>query len=110
MKLKYLSAIFAMGLSSASIAAPNDLFLQADDFRTHDTALKLTLAVDAVNDTIDVFDMRQSEGVSGDRGDYIGGHIAAEYQLHPKWSLEGSYYYRDIDLAPDTNTIHTGLI
>lgn len=110
MKLKYLIIALASGLSSYSLAAPNDLFLQADDFKAQDSALKVTVAIDAVNDSIDIFDMRQSEGVRGDRGDYIGGHIAAEYQLNPHWSIEGSYYYRDIDLAPDTNTIHTGLL
>ncbi len=109
MKIKYL-ILSLIGLSGYSIAAPHDLFLQADDFKAQDAALKVTIAIDAVNDTIDVFDMRQSEGVSGDRGDYIGGNLAAEYQLNPHWSLEGRYHYRDIDLAPDTNTIHTALL
>ena len=110
MKLKYLALALSTGLSSYSVAAPNDLFLQADDFKKQDSALHVTVAVDAVNDAIDLFDMRQSEGVKGDRGDYIGGHIAAEYQLNSNWRVEGSYYYRDIDLAPDTNSIHSGLI
>ena len=110
MKLKYLAIALSVSLSGYAWAAPNDLFLQADDFKAQDSALKVTFAIDAVNETIDVFDMRQSEGVSGDRGDYIGGHIAGEYQIDPNWSIEGQYYYREIDLAPDTNTIHSGLI
>lgn len=110
MNLKTLCLALGACASGYTLAAPNDLFLQANDFKAQDSALQLTVALDAVNDTIDVFDMRQSEGVSGERGDYIGGHIAAEYQLNPKWSIEGSYYYRDIDLAPDTNTIHSALL
>lgn len=110
MKIKYLVIALATLGSSSSFAAPQDLFLQADNFKPTPNKLAVTVAIDAVNDTIDVLDMRQSEGITGDRGDYFGGHVAAQYQLDANWGLEGQYYYRDIDLAPDTNTIHSGLL
>ena len=110
MKIKYLIIALTTLSSSYALAAPNDLFLQASDFKKNNHPLKLGIAVDAVNDTIDVLDMRQSEGVSGDRGDYLGGQITAEYQFHPDWRIEGRYDYREIDFAPDTNTIHSGLL
>lgn len=110
MKIKYFIIALTTITSSYAFAAPDDLFLQASDFKKNDHPLTLQLAVDAVNDTIDILDMRQSEGISGDRGDYLGAHLSAQYQIHPNWQIEGRYYYRDIDFAPDTNTIHTGLI
>jgi hypothetical protein len=109
MKLKAIFITAGTLLSSSIYAAPNDAFLQASEFKPSESPLRVTLALDAVNDTLDVFDFRESEGVTGTLGDYLGANIQAQYQLNPQWSLEGQYYYRDIDTSPDTNTIHTGL-
>lgn len=110
MKLKSIVFMTATLIHAQAQSAPHDLFLQADDFKKTDSALQLTVALDAVNDTVDVFDLRQSEGISDDRGDYFGGHIHALYALNPTWQIEAAYHYREIDYAPDTNTIHTSLI
>lgn len=91
-------------------AAPNDLFLQTKDYLQphHNVNLSIDLSIDAVNDTIDFLDLREKEGVTDQStGDYIGSHLSALYQLHPEWQLEGTYWYRKIDYAVDTNKIHT---
>ena len=68
-------ALFCSGLfiSLHSAAAPSDLFLQAKDLAAgpSSSALHVTLAADALNDTIDVFDLRENEGITDtSAGDY----------------------------------------
>lgn len=91
-------------------AAPEDLFLQAQSLaKETKSSLKFTIELNAVNDRIDFLDIRQSEGVqNSNAGDYMGAHFAMEYQFHPQWIVDGSYWYREIDYAQDTNTIHSG--
>ncbi len=62
--MKYAFTTLGLGLLSSftAWAAPNDLYLQANSFTQTDTAL--SIGIDAVNDTIDVFNIRESEGVS----------------------------------------------
>jgi len=108
--MKYTFTTLGLGLfaSFSAWAAPNDLYLQANAFTKTNTAL--SLGVDAVNDTIDFLEMRESEGVSGDAGDYIGAHFHLTHKLSPTWELEGNYWHREIDYAKDTNTISSPLI
>lgn len=112
MKKNY--AIWGLSLftSTTVIAAPNDPFLTAKDFNAkHNAALQMTFAIDAVNDTIDFLDMRQSEGITDkSAGDYQGFHLGANYQINPQWSVEGTYWHREIDYSQDTNKIDSGLI
>lgn len=96
-------------IASSAYAAPEDLFLQAKSF-TPPSPLSISIGVDAVNDTIDVFDLRAKEGAAAGAGDYNGGHISAAYQLTPQWMLEGAYWYREIDYSNDTNKIHSPLL
>ncbi|MCX0339718.1 MULTISPECIES: hypothetical protein [Acinetobacter] len=110
MKLRITALAVGCMLVTITYAAPNDLFLQARELKDTSSPLKVTLGADAVNDTIDIFDIRESEGGSGDQGDYRGAHIQADYQLNPQWGLEGRYQYREIDYDPDTNKIHTALL
>lgn len=93
-----------------SYAAPHDLYLQSQSFGQ---ALpnSVSLSIDAVNDTIDVFDIRESEGITDNSsGDYIGFQINGLYQLHPEWALEGAYWHREIDYSQDTNKLDTALL
>ena len=92
---------------SSATAAPHDIFLTTQKQQVH---WQLTGALDAVNDSIDLFDLRAKEGISGDRGDYIGAQLSTRYQFTPQLWLEGQYHYREIDYSPDTNRIHSGLI
>lgn len=103
-----LSVIFYCG---TTIAAPNDAFLQAQNFGKPTAPLVLSASVDAVNETIDVFNIRESEGITDNSsGDYIGFNLNAAYQFHPQWSIEGSYWHREIDYSKDTNDLQTTLL
>lgn len=105
-----LGGLLSLSCISVLQAAPNDLFLQTKDYLqpNQNTKLSIDFSVDAVNDTIDFLDLREKEGITdSSTGDYIGSHLTAQYQLHPQWQLEGTYWYRKIDYAIDTNTIHT---
>lgn len=93
--------------SSCTFAMPNDLFMQA----TPETnTLTTSLSLDLVNDTVDFFKLRQSEGVNGDSGDYIGAHLSAIYQFHPEWSISGSYWHRNIEFSEDTNKLNSAAL
>lgn len=108
--MKYVFTTLGLGLfaSFSAWAAPNDLYLQANTFTKNDSAL--SLGVDAVNDTIDFLEIRESEDVSGSTGDYTGAHVHLTHKLSPAWELEGNYWHREIDYAKDTNTISSPLI
>lgn len=109
--MNHRALILGIGICSASsiYAAPEDLFLQAKSFSNSPPA-SISIGIDAVNETIDVFDLRAKEGVSSGAGDYLGGHISAAYQFAPQWTLEGAYWYREIDYTQDTNAIHSPLL
>ncbi len=110
--MKYHNLIIYMACvcPTALYAAPEDLFLQAQSLsKAAQSPLKVTVELNAVNDTIDILDIRKSEGVQdSNAGDYMGTHLSMEYQFHPQWSVDGSYWYREIDYSADTNTIHSG--
>lgn len=95
---------------SASIAAPNDAFLQAQDLKPSSSPLTLSASIDAVNKTIDVFDIRESEGITDNSsGDYLGFNLNATYQIHPQWYLEAAYWHREIEYRVDTNDFKSAL-
>lgn len=112
MYLRFLCLCACSATAAQCFAAPNDPFLSAKDFNAKYTSpLQMTLAVDAVNDSIDFLNMRQSEGITDkSAGDYQGFHLSAKYDLNPQWSIEGTYWHREIDYAQDTNKIQTGLL
>lgn len=98
-------------LSAYSFAAPHDLYLTAKDFNSKPNALTVDVAIDAVNDTIDIFDMRQAEGITDkSAGDYLGFHLAAQYAWHPEWSVEGAFWNREIEYSQDTNELQSYLM
>ena len=104
--MKKISTILGLFLGSASVsyAAPNDLYLSAKNFNSpHNSALDLDLAIGAVNDRIDIF-----EGISDkSAGDYQGFHLSGQYELNPQWSIEGTYWHREIEYSQDTNEIES---
>lgn len=93
-------------------AAPNDLFLQAKDYLSkHNNALQVSASVDAVNDTLDILDIRESEGINDkSAGDYQGFQLAAQYDFNPQWSIEATLWQREIEYTKDTNKIKSGLL
>ena len=106
-KLLTFTALF----SSISHAAPNDAFLQSQNFGKTVSPLTVDLSIDAVNETIDFLDIRESEGITDNSsGDYIGFQINTAYQINPEWSIEGSFWHREIDYSKDTNDLQTALL
>ena len=109
MKYKFLTCINTLLISSTGFAAPNDLFLEAYA-PNQNQKLNLSVSLDAVNDTVDVFDIRESEGLNSEAGDYLGAHLIADYRITPEWAIEGQYWYREIDFAGSTNKVNTGAL
>ena len=107
MKNQSLLFISAAFIISHTYAAPDDLFLQATPAKNK---LTTNASLDLVNDTVDFLDLRESEGVQGDAGDYIGAHISAQYQFHPEWSISASYWRREIEFREDTNKLNSGAL
>lgn len=107
MKNHSLLFIFAVFTISYTYAAPDDLFLQATPAKNK---LTTNASLDIVNDTVDFLDLRESEGVKGDSGDYLGGHISAQYQLHSEWAINADYWRREIEFGKDTNKLNSGAL
>lgn len=107
MKNKCLALIICAFAHTSLQASPNDLYLTTKNpqFNTQ-TGLSVIVAIDAVNDKIDFLDFRAKEGVQNNQtGDYIGGHILAEYNLNPNWKFDVGYWDREIQYASDENQI-----
>lgn len=98
-------------VSGYNHAAANDLFLTAAPLKSSSEKFNINASVDAVNKTIDFLNLRQSQGpVADGAGDYIGGNIGGHYIINDQFSVEGNYWYRNIDYSQDTNTIHSWLL
>lgn len=107
-----LNAIVAttlVGLSPCVFAAPNDVFLQPSIINTA-TPLSLEASYDVVNNTVDIFNIRASEGpLAENAGDYNGGHAILNYAFHPQWMAQVAYWNRNIEYGQDTNKINSWL-
>ena len=103
-------AIFTLACTSVAYAAPHDLYLQSEYFG-QPLANQISISIDAVNETIDIFDIRESEGITDNSsGDYIGFQVNGLYHLTPALALEGAFWHREIDYSKDTNKLNTALI
>lgn len=95
--------------TQAIIAAPNDIFLQPLPANTA-SPLSVEASFDIVNDTVDIFNIRESESAVGDNaGDYNGGHLLVNYAFHPQWIAEAGYWNRNIEYGQDSNEIDSWL-
>ena len=112
MKFNILLLYLGLLYGSSVYAAPEDLFLQAKDFTKNTlSSFQLTLGLDAVDEKIDIFDIRKTNSLKDNNtGDYRGAHLAAEYQFNPEWKLEGAYWYREINYYQSTNIINSLLL
>ncbi|MEQ1312722.1 hypothetical protein [Acinetobacter sp. XH1639] len=109
--LNLLSASILLLSPSLLHAAPNDMFLQANSLSGKTQPLNVDVAIDAVNKTIDLFDVRAKEGATSENaGDYLGGHIVGKYQLYPNLELEAGFWQREIDYSKDTNKLQSWLV
>lgn len=102
---KYLLALL-LGVSSPLGAAPLDALLDAIPHDRPGT-FKLEFGVDAVNKTLDIFNIRANDPVYGGTnvGDYKGLHLRAGYGLTERLWLEGGLWQRSIAYRTDTENI-----
>lgn len=94
-------ALLAGSLVAPVAAAPFDHALSARP--TQNGARQLEAAVDAVNDTLDVFDVRGRDPVYGGThvGDYRGAHLRGGWQPAPRWWIDAALWRRRIDFRND---------
>ena len=110
MKKIFCTFVCSSAFSISAFATTDHVFTQAQSLSKNESKLNLDLGVDLVNDTVDLFDIRDSEGVKGDAGDYKGYHLKASYQVSPLVRLEGAYRQREIEYSNDSNEIQTPYI
>lgn len=103
----FCAFIYTSSFSIPALATTDHLFIQAKSINTTDAQLSVSTGIDMVNDTVDVFDIRESEGVKGDAGDYKGFHIKTDYQISPLFNIEAAYWQREIEYGTDSNEIQT---
>lgn len=103
----FCTFVCTSAFSIPALATTDYLFTQAKSLAKTDTKASISLGIDMVNDTVDIFDIRDSEGVKGDAGDYKGFHIKADYQISPLFNIEGAYWHREIEYGKDNNEIQT---
>ncbi|GAB7548883.1 hypothetical protein [Cupriavidus sp. 8B] len=102
-----------LGLSCVGVAnaAPDDVFLQAEPTTGEFTSFRVEASYDMVNKTVDVFNLRESQGAVPDNaGDYRGGKLMLGYKFSPKWSGSATYWRRGIDYGQDNNQIDSWML
>ncbi len=102
-----------LGLSCAGVAsaAPDDVFMQAEPATGEFTSFRAEASYDLVNSTVDIFNLRQSQGsVPDNAGDYRGGRLMLGYKFNPHWSGSATYWRRGIDYGKDTNNIDSWML
>lgn len=103
-------AIRAAALAATIVAAPLAAapFDQTLSARPEDEgARRLEIAVDAMNDTLDVFDVRGRDPVYGGTnvGDYRGAHVRGGWQLAPNWWVDAALWRRTIEYRNDSGSL-----
>lgn len=102
--------IFGAICSGGAYAAPDDVFLQAEPASGEFSTFRAEGSYDMVNSTVDVFNLRGSQGMPDNAGDYRGGRLMLGYKLSPTWSASAAYWRRGIDYGQDNNRIHTWML
>jgi len=99
-----LSLALALGPAPAA-AAPFDPLLSARPEASG--ARQLEAGIDAMNDTLDVFDIRGDDPVYGGTnvGDYRGAHLRGGWQIAPNWWIDASLWRRSIEYRSDTGRL-----
>lgn len=73
--------IFGAICSGGAYAAPDDVFLQAEPASGEFSTFRAEGSYDMVNSTVDVFNLRGSQGMPDNAGDYRGGRLMLGYKL-----------------------------
>lgn len=100
-----LLGIAACASVAPVFAAPFDYALSARP--DWGGARQLEIAVDAMNDTLDVFDVRGRDPVYGGSnvGDYKGLHLRGGWQLDERWWVDVALWRRRIDYRSDSGSL-----
>lgn len=100
------AAVFALaGAPAPAAAAPFDFALTARP--EQGGARQLEIAVDAMNDTLDVFDIRGRDPVYGGTnvGDYSGVHLRGGWKPAERWWIDAALWRRKIDYRNDSGSL-----
>lgn len=93
----------ALGASAGiATAAPLDALMEADPAARYGQAM-VELSSDVMNDTLDVFKVRESNGLnlSEGTGDYSGATLRAGFEPAPGFWVEGALQQRTLTYGPD---------
>lgn len=106
------AAVLALGVAAAlggaptsAVAAPFDYALTA---RPEQGGVRqFEVAVDAMNDTLDVFDIRGRDPVYGGTnvGDYRGAHLRGGWKLTERWWIDAALWRRKIEYRNDSGSL-----
>lgn len=99
-------ALIALAGAGSARAASEDEFLLAEPTTGESDRFRVEASYDAVNSTLDVFNLRTRQGPLPDgAGDYQGGRVMVGYKFSPYWSGAATYWRRNITYGQDTNGI-----
>lgn len=101
-----LGVVAALGVAPApAAAAPFDYALTARPEQAG--ARQFEVAVDAMNDTLDVFDIRGRDPVYGGTnvGDYTGAHLRGGWKLAERWWIDAALWRRKIEYRNDSGSL-----
>lgn len=101
-----LGVVAALGVAPApAAAAPFDYALTARPEQAG--ARQFEVAVDAMNDTLDVFDIRGRDPVYGGTnvGDYTGAHLRGGWKLTERWWIDAALWRRKIEYRNDSGSL-----
>ena len=96
------------GAAGAVQAGPTDAQLSALPTGPGER-LRIEAGYDLANKDIDFLHLRQTSTnpAAGSVGDYHGGHVAASWQLADRWSVDASFWQRQIDYRSFTADVTT---
>jgi len=108
---KFAATLFLAAAAGSVHAAPDDVFLLAEPTTGEFNKFRLEASYDVVNDTVDIFHLRERQGpVPDNAGNYQGGKLMAGYKFSPYWSGAVTYWRRNIDYGQDTNGIDSWMV
>jgi len=115
-RLRRLFALFtvpplACACMVGAQATPLDVWLQAARVNAT-SSTSMELFGDVMNESVDVFDVRESE-LSSSRpttGDYRGWHLFVHKPLTPQWSVDASFWGRQASIRSDQARFNSGHI
>lgn len=98
-------ALLTAAALTPAAAAPLDFTLTARPGERG--ARQLEVAVDAMNDTFDVFDVRGRDPVYGGTnvGDYRGAHLRGGWRIDERWWVDAALWRRRIDYRSDRGSL-----